>query len=710
MRAASNVMRRSSTALIVVLALSCTRSSEPHAAGARFRGAPVILISIDTLRSDHLPLYGYRGVETPALDALAHDGVVFDEAWSHCPMTLPSHVSMLTGELPTTHGVRNNLGFRYSAAAHPSLPQRLQQIGYATGAAVSSYVLRGETGLRDAFQFYDDAVDPEPGGRFREYQRSGWTTNTLAKRWVDSIGSGPFFFFLHLYEPHVPYDPPEPFRSRYANRYDGEIATADAIVGDFLQHLKERRIYDDAIIIVTSDHGEGLGDHGEEQHSILLYTELIRVPLIVKLPHGERRGTRSRIAAALVDIAPTVSALLGMESRKSDGIDLFGTAPTPRSIYSETIYPYVQLGWSDLRSMVAGPYHYIQSSRPELYDVRSDPHERVDVIDAHRRESSRLREELAAFPPATVGGAAIDRNDAAKLAALGYIGSASRRPDPATLPNPRDVIGKLEDIRIAYQLAADRRYTEAAAKMSGLLAANPRLVDLRVRLAEMDLDMGRIDDAIHEYKTAIASAGVFPSEIVASLGEAYLQAGRLDDADRAAGAALDGSPDRARRLKVHIALARGDVRGAETLSTELGRGTPSEGDLLLAEVRTAKGDPAGALQMLDRAEQRAKAEGEQDVPGLEAMRAENLVRLNRHAEAAAAYEKEISRYPGNRRAYARLTVLYFAMGNRAAVDRTLERLVRANPNRPSYELAARTLEAVEDISGARRWRARMPRE
>jgi choline-sulfatase len=705
------VLRKLVTALFFLIALSCRRSS-PHVRTARFRGAPIVLISIDTLRADHLPLYGYRGVDTPNLDALARDGVVFDEVWSHCPMTLPSHVSILTGELPATHGVRNNLGFHYSAATHPSLPQRLQQVGYATGAAVSSYVLRGETGLRDAFQFYDDAVDPAPGARFREYQRSGWTTNVLAKRWVDSMGSRPFFFFLHLYEPHVPYDPPEPFRSRYANRYDGEIATADAIVGDFLQHLKERRLYDNAIIIVTSDHGEGLGDHGEAQHSILLYTELIRVPLIVKLPHSERHGTRSVTPAALVDIAPTLSALIGLENRKSDGIDLFSTAPKSRSIYSETLYPYIQLGWSDLRSVIAGPYHYIDSSRPELYDIASDPHERNDVSATHRRESVRMREELAKFSAPLSGNVTVNPDDAAKLAALGYIGSAARRPDPRTLPNPRDVIGNLEDIRVAYQLAADRRYREAITRINTLLATNPRLIDLRVRLAELYLDMGRIPDAIEQYKMAIANAGVFPSEIAASLGEAYLQAGRLDDAERSAEAAIAESPDKAQRLEVRIALARGDIRRAEMLSSELAsRNNPAAGDLLLvAEARSAEGQPQAALLAIDAVEARANQEGEKTIPGLEAMRAENLVKLNRHEEAAAAYEREIATYPADRRAYARLAVLYFAMGNRAAVDRTLERLVHANPNRSAYELAARTLEAVEDISGARRWRARIPPE
>ncbi|HEX9163639.1 MAG TPA: sulfatase-like hydrolase/transferase [Thermoanaerobaculia bacterium] len=690
--------------MFTLICAGCSRHTpERHAAGH----VPVILISIDTLRADHLPIYGYRSVATPNIDALAQDGIVFNEVWSHCPMTLPSHVTMLTGELPTTHGVRNNLGFRYEPSKHVSLPQRLQSAGYSTGAAVSSYVLRGETGLRDAFQWYEDAVDPAPGARFREYQRSGFTTTSLAKKWVDSVATRPFFLFLHLYEPHVPYDPPEPFRSRYAgNPYDGEIATADAIVGELIAHLKQRSLYDNAIIVLTSDHGEGLGDHGEAQHSILLYTEAIRVPLVIKLPHSESHGKRSSSPAALSDIVPTVASLVGLDAAKSDGIDLFAAAPRSRMIYTETIYPYVQLGWSDLRSIVSGSLQYIQSPRPELYDFTADPHERRDVMNGHRREAAALRGELDKFPPPTTGDVPIDPNDAARLAALGYIGSARQRPDPGSLPNPRDVIGRLEDIRIAYQLANERRYAEAAKKMNALLAENPRLLDLRVRLAEMDLDIGRVDDAIREYKTAIGAAGVFPSEIVASLADAYLQAGRLDEAQQAADAAMKGSPDRARRIEVSIALARKDLNRAQAIAKQL---TDSAGDLLLrAQIRNAAGDAQGALQLLAQADARAKADGEKGTFGLESLRGDILARLGRNVEAVSAYQKEIALFPTDRIAYARLAVLYFVMGDRVAVDRTLERLVAANPTRPAYALAARTLEAVEDVSGARRWRARMP--
>lgn len=646
-------------------------------------------------------------METPNIDALARDGVVFDEAWSHCPMTLPSHVSMLTGQLPTTHGVRNNLGFRYDATKHPSISQSLRARGYATGAAVSAYVLRGETGLREAFDWYDDAIDASPGARFRDYQRSGFITEGLAKKWVDSVAGKPFFLFLHLYEPHVPYDPPEPFRSKYANAYDGEIATADAIVGDFINDLKSKRLYESAIIVLTSDHGEGLGDHGEAQHSILLYGESIRVPLIIKLPNSRFKGTRRGEPAALTDIAPTIAAITGAEFPKNDGFDLFGSMPAPRSIYAETIYPYIQLGWSNLSAIIRGNLHYIQGPRPEMYDLATDPHERADVIESHRREAAAMRAELSRFPGPTTANLTVTPEEAAKLTALGYVGSMRQRPDPRSLPNPRDVIASLDEMRVAYQLAAERRYNEAIPKMNALLTKNPRLVDVRVRLAEIYAGMGRPDDAIREYKSAIASSGVFPSELAISLGDAYLQAGKLEDAERAAQTAIAENPDRARRLLVRVAMARHDVARAATIANQL----PNTGsDLLLrAEVQNMTGDAQTALQMIEAAQTLATSEGEKSLFGLDALRADILARAGRGSEAVAAYEREIAAFPQNRIAYARLAVLYFTMGNRAAADKTLERLVAANPTPSAYELAARTLEAVEDVRGARRWRSQMPR-
>ncbi len=232
--------------LFLVLLCACGSKHET------FRDAPVILISVDTLRSDHLPAYGYRGVQTPHLDAFRRDSILFARAYSHCPMTLPSHVSILTGLLPTEHGVRNNIGYRFDGGKFPTLQKALRERGYRTGAAVSSYVLRSETGIGNGFDFYDDAIPVAAAGAVSEHQRSGFETLKVAKNWIGDNAKKPFFFFFHIYEPHAPYEP----------SYDGEIAKSDAIVGDLLRHLKSLSIYDRAIIVFLSDHGEGLWQHG----------------------------------------------------------------------------------------------------------------------------------------------------------------------------------------------------------------------------------------------------------------------------------------------------------------------------------------------------------------------------------------------------------------------------------------------------------------
>ncbi|HWW61471.1 MAG TPA: sulfatase-like hydrolase/transferase, partial [Thermoanaerobaculia bacterium] len=499
--------------MLLLALVACGRESKPAIA---FPDAPVILISIDTLRADHLPLYGYANIATPNLDALARDGVVFERAYSHCPMTLPSHVSMLTGLLPIEHGVRNNLGYVYDAAKHPSLPSLLKARGYATGAAVSSYVLRGETGLRNAFEWYEDAVDPRPGAAFSDYQRSGVTTAALASRWIDGARARPFFFFLHLYEPHVPYEP----------SYDGEIVKADAIVGEFLARLKTSGIYDKAIIVVTSDHGEGLGEHGEQQHSILVYTEALHVPMIVKLPRGERRGQRVGAPASLADIAPTIASMLGVGMTAPHAANLLAL-PESRNIYGETIYPYIQLGWSDLRSLINTRYHYIESPKPELYDLASDPHEHANILSSQRRLAASMRAELAQYPGTIEPPSPVNAEDAARLAALGYVGNVRTRPDPRTLPNPAENVVVLDDIQAAFELANAQRYAEALPRLRDIVHANPRLVDVWLRLAEVYIDMGRADDAIAAYRAAISASGVFPADIVAMLGNVYLQTGRV---------------------------------------------------------------------------------------------------------------------------------------------------------------------------------------
>ena len=374
-------------------------------------GTPVVLISIDTLRSDHLPAYGYDGVETPAIDALRADSILFEHAFAHSPLTLPSHTALLSGRLPPFNGVRDNMGYRFrpdgpegaeSAGSGFYLPSAFHRAGYRTGAAVSAYVLRGETGLDRDFDLYEDRIAERAGPTGESVQRPGDETLAAASSWLREVAGEPFFFFFHIYEPHAPHTPPEPFASRYGATYDGEVAAADRVIGHLLERLRALGVYDRAIVVLLSDHGEGLGDHGVEDHGLFVYREAIQVPLMIKLPGGRRGGQSVGRAAQLIDVAPTLVSLLGLEG----GEDLAGTSlldlenqtGEERALYAETYYPWVHYGWSPLLSIVRYPDHLIQGPDPEVYDLASDPGETHDLADGDHRLYASLRRELRPYP------------------------------------------------------------------------------------------------------------------------------------------------------------------------------------------------------------------------------------------------------------------------------------------------------------------------
>jgi choline-sulfatase len=666
---------------LALLLVTCRREPSQTA----FTNAPVILISIDTLRADHLPLYGYANVKTPHIDALRKDGILFGNAYSHCPMTLPSHVSMLTGLLPTEHEVRNNLGYRFDAAKHVTLPQQLKQHGYATGAAVSSYVLRADTGLGAAFDFYDDAIPVSTAGAASQHQRPGSATLNVTRRWIGEHQSQPFFFFFHIYEPHAPYIP----------TYDGEIETSDKLVGELLSFLKSSGIYDRALIILTSDHGEGLWEHGEDQHGILLYREVLHVPLIVKLPSSARAGADVRQPVALIDLAPTVRRLLGLDAK---GLNIVEDAIPPRRIYSETFYPRIHLGWSELRSLIDDHHHYIQAPRPELYDVVKDPQEKNDIIATERRVGATMRKDIAAYPSGINELQSIDPEDAKKLEALGYLGSVHSAGDSAPLPNPRDMLPYLERIKAGFKLADERHFAEAVTAFRALLKENPGLFDVWDKLGEVLADMGQYNEAIRVYREAMSRTQRFSPEMALSLGDAYLKANQPGEAVRHAELAMKSLPSGAHSLLARIALARRDyaTAGREAQLAIDSQSPQPATMLLMAEVKRAEGDLPGALAAIEAAERRARELNVPKLYRLDFLRGDILARMARVDEAVAAYQREIANFPEDTQAYANLAIIYFIEGRRAEMSRVLEELVRANPHPGARELAARTRESLRD--------------
>ena len=692
-----------------LLTSSCTKEKRSQdLAGAVFPDAPVILISVDTLRSDHLPAYGYKGVETPNLDRFRKDAILFEQAFSHCPLTFPSHVTMLTGLLPGGNGVRDNIGFRFDAAAQPTLPGTLKSKGYRTGAAVSSYVLRGRTGLGAAFDFYDDAVEIRPGSAQGSLQRNGSQTVAIARRWIEQNQNEPFLFMLHLFEPHAPYAPPPPFANRYPLAYDGEIAATDQIVGELLDALRTSGIYEKAIVIITSDHGEGLMDHGEQEHGIFLYREAIQVPLFLKLP-GNRDGGKSLAEpVGLIDLFPTIAKLVGAGvPPKLDGSSLLETPSKPRTIFSETIYPRVHLGWSELRSLVGGGHHYIDAPRAELYDLKTDPREATNILADHRRVAASMREAMRPLIVPIAAPQNIDSEEAQKLAALGYLSSTT----PASggpLPDPKDRIGEIALLREGAQLTQARRFNEAIAKLETVLAANPRLSDAWILLAKCYDEAEDYENAVAAYRKTIELSPTTSGDTALTLGSVLLKMNRLDDAESHAELGLRTNPASARLLLGRVALARKDMPKAEqqakaAMEDALYR-IPAT--VLLAQALNGQNKPAEALALVEKAATEIAARSYEPVAMLDFARGDALARLNRLDEAAAAFQREIRHFPHGRQAYANLTVVYALQGKINEARRTMETLIAANPGPESYRVAAQTFEELGAPEEAARWRRR----
>ena len=331
---------------------------------------PIIVISIDTLRADHLPAYGYKNVKTPAIDALAADGAVFERAYSHAPQTLPAHASILSGQLPFETGVRDNVGFTVKNGER-LLPQMLRERGFTTGGIVSAYVLRKETGIGQGFDFFDGEMPPSsPELSIGQVQRDGGESEQIAEHWLDTIGTSRAFLFLHLYEPHKPYAPPDRF-AQYAP-YDGEIAYTDEIVGRLVKYLKSHQLYDRATIVLLSDHGEGLGNHGEQEHGLFVYDEAIHVPLVIKQEGNAGAGRRIADLVQHIDLVPTILDLVkapggGSLHGRSLKPVLEGTGKlTPPAIYSEALYARYHFGWSELTAITDERYRYIRAPREEI--------------------------------------------------------------------------------------------------------------------------------------------------------------------------------------------------------------------------------------------------------------------------------------------------------------------------------------------------------
>jgi choline-sulfatase len=653
------------------------------ACAPRERHPPVIVISIDTLRADHV-----SASATPHIDALGREGIVFRNAWAHSPLTLPSHLSVLTGLLPPEHGVRDNAGYRFNGAAHPTLAAVLRGNGYRTGAAVSAYVLRGATGVASGFDDYDDAIGIVDGAPVGALQRAGEVSEAIAETWIAARSEKPFFFFLHLYEPHTPYTP----------TYEADVAHADRIVGKFLDFLRQRGLYDRAVIVLLSDHGEGLMDHGEQEHGVLLYRESLQVPLIVK-PAGARVHREVDSPVGLIDVMPTILELAGCAAPRTRGRSLIGASPAA-PIYSESLYARIHLGCGELRSIVDDQRHVIDGARGEVYDLRNDPKEKVNVIDRERRAYASARAAIAQVGGAFVTPDAIDAEEAKKLAALGYVSGGS--DSGAASRDPRQCLDDLARLKEVATLHG----AEQIARLESMLAANPGWSDIRDQLGAAYDDAGDHLRAARLYEDGIRATPRLAGSFALSAASSLFDAHRFDEAAAHARAAETSEPAGAHLLLGEIALARNDLATASREQGIAASFPSSRGHAMFLEARiaAAQHDFARALQLLTATEQACRASGESLPRGFHYAAGDALAHIGKTADAEREFEAEIAADPHDVQPYADLALLQIMRRDRAAALRTVDRMAAANPSRDTYRFAADSLERWGEHDAAAKWK------
>lgn len=469
----------------------------------------VLLISIDTCRADHVGCYGGPDGITPNIDAVAADGVVFTEAVSPAPLTRPAHATMLTGRTPPLHGVRDNAHHRLADSA-TTLAEVLREQGITTGAVVSAFVLDSFFGLDQGFETYDDQF-ANPLSEFAGDFRLGEETSERALDWLAAHGRGDFFLFLHYWDPHQEYRPPEPFASRFpGSPYSGEIAYADHCIGRVIDELKRRRLYDSTNIVITADHGEMLDEHGEKTHGYFVYQSAIRVPLIIK-PAGEAIGRRVGDTVGLVDIVLTVCSLLGVPAPSEvEGLDLSGLMrgggdeDRGRVIYSESLWP-TKYGANPLISAVGGGWQLIETTRPELYDLELDPEQRVNLIGDRPRVLEALRSRLARIvdEARSAAGASdqtsLDRETRERLSSLGYMvetNVAENGEIEPGLDDPKDLVDYHRRAMQVRVLVGEQRFAEARSELERMIRERPGASRAYLDLGMLAIEQGSYGEAV----------------------------------------------------------------------------------------------------------------------------------------------------------------------------------------------------------------------
>ncbi len=553
--------------------LSLTMSAQHPPAALKTSKPDVYLITIDTLRADHVHCYGDAAIQTPALDGLAKDGVRFAEAFTPSPVTNTSHTSILTGLLPSSHEVTD---FAVPLSpAHPTLAELLKKSGYHTAAFIGAVILDSKTlapGLDHGFDFYDN-FPPQSNtkSRWGRVERRGLDVVQRAQNWMSAHPAGARFVWIHLYDPHDPYEPPAPFSVTYKDRlYDGEIAYADSALANLIGYLKKTGRYDNSLIVAVGDHGEGLGEHHEDTHGIFLYDSTTHVPLIVKLPAGKHADHVVKAQVRTMDILPTVVDWLRIPPpARLDGESLkpyFDGEEKDRMAFGETDYP-LRFGWAPLRSVRAEGFKLISAPRPELYDLNADPGELANQYEPANPKAEKLRGMLSEIRPkaSQQPSTPADAQDSDALKALGYQGAAGKRGEDASqLPDPKDKIEQQNLLHQAMIASDDNRVEEARQALEKVLHLEPKSPTALRQLGELELHAADYAKAANHLKQA---REVRPEDSTAAFyeGQARQKTGDFAGARDALEASLKLTPGQfpARLLLGQVYLALKDAKNAE---------------------------------------------------------------------------------------------------------------------------------------------------
>lgn len=685
----------------------------------------VLLIIVDTLRSDHVGCYGYDRIKTPNIDNFAKKGTMFKNTISQVPLTLASHASFLTSTYPQYNNVRDNGAARLDESAI-TLAEALQEEGYATAAFVSTMVLDSKHGLNQGFETYDDTVEKASKDRvldLMDAERTGEKVTDSAINWLKDNGNKKFFLWAHYYDPHTVYNPPSPYKEIYKdNLYDGEIAFADMQIGRLLSFIKGMKLERDLFIIFASDHGEGLGEHGESSHAVFVYDTTLKVPLIFSYPGVIPEGKVVESQVRLLDIMPTVLDFLHIEKNKEiQGKSLVRiikgkSRSKDLPAYSESLYAKFHYNWSPLQAFRMGEWKYIKSSKPELYNIKRDPHELVNLIDEEADLSMELDKKLTDLLSKTTSEEAkdtsleIDDETRQQLMSLGYVQGTVDYGSKE--PVPIEMIQVMENLNLASSLANTGQIEKAIEMFDEILKKDPNNLRAHVSIAQCYKSLGKYEEAMKHFKVALS----FNDDEAAAhdgLGNIFKDMGKVKEATEEFAKALELDPenpliinnmgwcyqqkedfdkaieyyDKALAMDNEIATAHANkgicyrVKGdLDKATEELNIAITQDPELAFAyaelgAVWAIKGDLDKAIRYCEKAVE----VDPKSIDGYNNM-AVCYMRKKEYAKALENYQKALEIAPWNTLVYTNIAQAYLALGQPLKAKEALEKALQLNPN------------------------------